>query len=116
MTLGNAVVKDLQASNAMTTGGSPKLLYTSFLLGLIREFFSLIMTESATPLQVERGFSTLVGFCPDKQAREQIWDAYVRRRDDKGSAANAAILSCGDLVDYLTEALDLVETSEGGFL
>jgi hypothetical protein len=117
MPFNNAVAKDLSASQMMLTGGSPKILYTSFLLGLIREFFSLVITENCEGLQVERGFSTLVAFCPDKEARQNIWKLYVQRREAQdGNSTSAAILSCGDLVDYLSACLDLTESSEGGFL
>lgn len=107
--------KDISSTNLLQTGGSPKMLYTSFLLGIVREFFGLILTNKVDEDQIERGFTTLVAFCPEKAIRLQIWSEYVKRRDKDGKVS-AAINSCGDLIDYLSVSLDLTETSEASFL
>ena len=104
----------------MMMGSSPKILYTAFLLGLIREYFGLVMEKDIGEGQIERGFTLLVSFCPDKNTREQILGYYADLTQVEGdkriSKANAAIMSAGLLIDYLSEALDLTESSEGAFL
>ena len=115
MAFGDSVTKDIQAAVKFGEGGSPKVLYTTFLLGMVREFFGLILTSKVDEDQIERGFTTLVAFCPDKKERQLIWAEYIRLRDKDGKVS-AAINSCGNLIDYLSEALDLTETSEASFL
>jgi hypothetical protein len=114
----DAVVKDLAASTALISGGSPKTLYTSFLLGLVREYFGLIMASEVSDTQIESGFSCLVAFVPDREVRQKIWDLYIERRGNEGTQEfRLAAVSCtGELVDYFSEVLDLTESSSGAFL
>ena len=122
MVLNDAVQKDLTNSSQLLTAASPKILYTSFLLGLIREYFSLIMGPEVKGEQIERGFMTLIAFAPDADARKRIEDRYNFLRRKGGDGGNgipmehAAIMCTGLLVDYLSACMDLTESAEGGFL
>ena len=117
MTLNDAATKDLTASSQlMMMGSSPKMLYTAFLLGLVREYFSLIMQADVGSGQIDRGFTALVAFAPDKDTRERIHASYTDKCKAGMEHEHAAVMCIGDLVDYLSSALDLVESSEGSYL
>ena len=118
MPLNNMAEKDIASSAMMLGAGSPKQMYTSFLLGLVREFFSLVISGNVDDNQIESGFSCLVAFCPEREVREKIWNLYIERRGNENNQEfrRAAISTTGDLVDYLSECLDLTEFSEGAFL
>jgi hypothetical protein len=111
------VNSDIDFGRNISESGSPKVIYTTFLLGLLREFFGLVISGTMTKEQIEDGFSCLIAFCPDKVVRGKIWNNYLERvKANSGKPKSAAILSCGELIDYFTEVLELTSTSTGGFL
>jgi len=111
------VNNDIDSTRNISEAGSPRVLYTTFLLGLLREFFGLVMSSDVPRSQIEDGFSCLIAFCPDKNVRTKIWKNYLERienSDDK--VRSAAIQSTGEMIDYLTSVLDLTSVSNGAYL
>jgi hypothetical protein len=107
---------------AMSGAASPKLLYTSFLLGMCRDYFALMLRpESELSNQtIDKATATLIAFCPDKQTRVKLWEEYIVKTkeagDDSGKVATASIHTIGDLIDFLTSVLDLSDSASAGFL
>lgn len=107
---------DFDIGSALNAESSPKTTYTFLLFGLEREFFGQVITEGISDERLSDGFSCLVAFCPDKPIREKIWKNFTKLKNEGNSPRQAAILSLGELTDYLADCLDLTESSMGGFL
>ena len=100
----------------MLGNGSPRSVYTFFLLGLNKEFFSLVLKKETTEADYEDGCTCLVSYCPDEAMQDKLWDFYVETKKKSGSSKYAAIRTVGKLTAYLTGVLELTETSTGGIL
>jgi hypothetical protein len=97
--------------------GSPRILYTTFLLGMLREFFGLIMSGDPTSKQVDNGISCLIAFVPDKAVRDNIWNEYTKNVEENPNlTTSAAIQATGKLIDYFTDVLELTSSSTGAYL
>lgn len=114
--LSQNVKNDVELGSTLNAETSPKTTYTFLLFGLEREFFSMIISNDISDERIADGFSCLVGFCPDRPIRENLWKTFARLKSDGNSTRHAAILALGDLTDYLAECLDLTDSSIGGFL
>ena len=113
-----AANKDITDASQMALNASPKQLYLTFLLGLLREYFGMAMSKETTPEQIERGLFTLISYLPDKDARAIVQKHYNDLRDGSNPVdrKHAAILTGGLYTDYLAECMDLRESSEAAFL
>lgn len=107
---------------SMSSMASPKLLYTSFLLGMCRDYFALMLKPESdlSDKTIDKATAALIAFCPDKHTREALWEKYRNRtksaEGDIGDVATASIETIGDLIDFLTSVLDLSESATAGFL
>jgi len=96
--------------------GSPKAMYVFFLLSLCRNYFE-VMRVSSPEVDIESATAALIAFCPNRTERERIWKLYVDERDKKPrSVTTASVTAVGELVSYLSLALDFEEESTGGLM
>ena len=97
--------------------GSPKSMYVFFLLSLCRNYFE-VMRVSSTEVDIESATAALIAFCPNRTERERIWKLYLETRDRKPrvTTTTASVTAVGELVSYLSLALDFEEESTGGLM
>jgi hypothetical protein len=118
-----ASINDPNLSSALSSGASPKGIYLIFLLNNATNYF-LTMRTSQDSGTIEQATAALISFCPDKEIREQLWQRYtniitgVEQGAPIGgsSTVTASVLVVGDFISYLSNTLEFVEKSTGGFL
>ena len=95
-------------------GGSPKMMYTYFLLNQCAKYLDGMRTPES--INVESATASLLAFCPDITRRDQLLNKYHERiKDTKIGEVTASILTIGDFQAYLSEVLEFTEKSAGGF-
>ena len=98
-------------------GASPKQLYVFFLLRLCSNYFETMRGNSDQAGNVDAATAALIAFCPDKGTRESIWRTYLsKKKEDDGNTMTASVMAVGELITYLSESLEFVETATAGFL
>jgi hypothetical protein len=109
---------DMPSLQSLTgPGSSPKQLYVFFLLRLCSNYFETMRMSSGDMGNVDAATAALIAFCPDKGIREAIWNSYVnQKKKDDGNTMTASVNAVGDLITYLSESLEFVETATAGFL
>ena len=98
-------------------GGSPKVMYTYFLLSLARNYFEDMRAGDAG--SIERSTAALIAFLPNASKREELWDQYVKERDSdkfEDLYINASVHTVGALISYLSDLLEFEEKSTGGLM
>jgi hypothetical protein len=110
----------MQASTDFTPttellGGSPKMMYTYFLLNQCAKYLDAM--KNPDKIDLESTTASLLAFCPDITRREKLFKDYKERvKDTKNfSKETASILTIGDFQAYLSEVLEFTEKSTGGF-
>lgn len=96
-------------------GGSPKMMYTYFLLNQCTKYLDAMKTPDK--IDVEAATASLLAFCPDTKRRDKLLDDFKERCNDpklKKSIVTASILTIGDFNAYLSEVLEFTEKSTGG--
>lgn len=94
-------------------GGSPKSMYTFFLLSLCRNYFEE-MRAGDNP-GIERATAALIAFCPSRTKRDQLWELYIKKREG-ANATTASVHAVGEMVSYLNDMLEFEEKSNGGLM
>jgi hypothetical protein len=95
--------------------GSPKNMYTFFLLSLAKNYFETVVTKDKA--SVEGATAALIAFCPNREKRKQLWQVYTETRDKyDGDIISASTLCVGELISFLSEMLEFEEVSTGGML
>ena len=95
-------------------GGSPKMMYTYFLLQRAGKYLDAMMNPDE--IDIEAATASLLAFCPDVKKRDEMFDSYVRRKNDTTvGKKTASILTIADFQAYLSEVLEFTEKSAGGF-
>lgn len=96
-------------------GGSPKMLFTFFLLQRAGKYLDAMMNPEK--IDIETATASLLAFCPDITTREKLFKEYKERvKDTKNfSKETASILAISDFQAYLSEVLEFTEKSTGGF-
>lgn len=105
---------DLTPLGQYSLGGSPKQMYTYFLLSLMKDFFVGIKTNDSE--QVENCIMALVACIPDKNEQERLAEFYIKRLKDEMPVKQAAILTLGQVTIFLNGTLEFSETSTGGLI
>jgi hypothetical protein len=106
---------DLTPTQSLLSSGSPKGMYTYFLLALCRNYFETAKTSDSTGSDIERATVALISFCPNRQRREELWDYYLDQKKDVNTFS-ASVHVVGELISYLSELLEFEEYSTGGLL
>lgn len=92
---------------------SPKSIYTVFVLGLCKEFFSVI--DGLDEKRIDLKTSALIAFVPDSTVRETLWKKYRTVRD-KENVQTASVLIVGDVITHLSDVLEWSDSSNGGWI
>lgn len=93
--------------------GSPKNMVSYFMLNECHQF-SLAM-RTPDNFDVDTMIIDLLCYCPDEKKRDEMIDAYERRRDkEKRGKKTAALLTKGDFWIYLCGVMEFTEKSTGG--
>ena len=95
-------------------GGSPKMMYTFFLLSECKNYLAAMKTPNN--VNVDTTTNSLLAFCPDVATRDRLFSSYIRRKEkEQLDDVTASILTIGDFQAYLSEVLEFTESSTGGF-
>lgn len=95
--------------------GSPKMMYTYFLLQRAGKYLDAMLNQIDEET-LETATASLLAFCPDVKKRDELFDNYVRRKQDpEVGKKTASILTIADFQAYLSEVLEFTEKSTGGF-
>jgi hypothetical protein len=120
----------MQASEILTFAvsakGSPKIVYTIFLLDACKEY--LHDMRKPEEINIDTATTSLLAFCPDVKTRDELWLNYTNRKthgcidpekkiptDKPMNPVTASILTIGDFQAYLSEVLEFTEKSYGAF-
>jgi hypothetical protein len=98
----------------MGSQASPKALYIFFLLRLCSNYFETMRTTSDDTDSIDAATAALVAFCPDKKTRETLWVTYSTTKASENTLT-ASVHTIGDLISYLSDTLEFLEKSTGGF-
>ena len=58
-------------SGSTITGGSPKMIYTIFLIGLCKSHFESMAPDKLA--EVNYKTAALIAYCPNKEKRDELW-------------------------------------------
>lgn len=99
--------------------GSPRTMYTYFLLSLAHEYFTTMKSGDSGETNIDRATAALVAFCPNREMREHLWNFYSESKKDRYGNKNvesASVHVIGELISYLNEVLEFEENVSGGVL
>ena len=105
-------------SELALVAGSPKLIYTNYLLGLCKNYFETARSGD----NIDRATAALIAFYPEEKMQAELWRYYeeerkkLERAKDGDPSFTASCKAIGKMVVALSEALEFVEKSTGGFL
>jgi len=95
-------------------GGSPKMMYTYFLLNQCAKYLDAM--RDPDKIDIQSATASLLAFCPDVPTRDRLYDKYKARIKEPNMAKEtASILTIGDFQAYLSEVLEFTEKATGGF-
>lgn len=105
---------DLSPLGQYSLGGSPKQMYTYFLLSLMKDFFTGVKVNDSE--QLENCIMALVACIPDANEQKRLSDFYFDQRNKNKPIRQAAILTLGQVTIFLNNTLEFSETSTGGLI
>lgn len=97
---------------ALQGNGSPKSLYTLFVLRLMNNYFETMRrpSEDETGDNIERATIALITFCPVPSERKRLFDMFDRAiQANPGDISRPSALVIGELITFFSGQLDLVE-------
>ena len=106
---------DMSMTNSLLSGGSPKGVYTFFLLACAKNYFE-VMRENSTDFNIEGATVALIAFCPNRAKREELWDFYTQHKTDTKNTVYSSSRAVGELISYLSEVLEFEEQAYAGLL
>jgi len=102
---------DLSPLGQYALGGSPKQMYTYFLLSLIKDFFTGVKTGDRD--LVQNSIMSLVACIPDAKEQERLSTFYLQQLKEDKPTIQAAILTLGQVTIYLNGTLEFSESATG---
>ena len=102
---------DLSPLGQYALGGSPKQMYTYFLLSLIKDFFTGVKTKDSE--LVQNSIMSLVACIPDAKEQERLSRFYFDKLKQDTPITQAAILTLGQVTIYLNGTLEFSESATG---
>jgi hypothetical protein len=99
-------------SGSTITGGSPKIIYTIFLIGLCKSHFDSM--EPDKMMAVNYKTAALIAYCPSREKRDELWTMYsdeVGDASDMSKVVSASVHAIGELMSYLNSVLEFETTS-----
>lgn len=101
----------LQASN-----GSPRAMYTFFLLSLMKSYFEAMRGNNVSPEAIEGATMALISFCPNLKKRTEMWQKFdLALQADPDTITRASAMIVGELISYLSDLLDFEEEAVAGW-
>lgn len=105
---------DLTPLGQYSLGGSPKQMYTYFLLSLMKDFFTGVKTGDSE--QVQNCIMALVACIPDSREQERLSNFYFQKLKEDKPIHQAAILTLGQVTIFLNGTLEFSETATGALI
>ena len=105
---------DLTPLGQYSLGGSPKQMYTYFLLSLMKDFFTGVKVNDSE--QMQNCIMALVACIPDANEQLRLSDFYFAQKKEGKPIAQSAILTLGQVTIFLNGTLEFSETSTGGLI
>ena len=102
---------DLSPLGQYALGGSPKQMYTFFLLSLIKDFFTGVKTKDSE--LVQNSIMALVACIPDAKEQQRLTSFYFQQLTEQKPITQAAILTLGQVTIYLNGTLEFSESATG---
>lgn len=102
-------------SNQLTAsaGSSPKAMYSFFMLGLCKEFYSSLGVDN--PDLIAQRAAGIIAFLPDPALRAKLWDEFeTLSLTDKPTTA--AVVVIGQVIDVMAEQLEWSTSANGSYL
>jgi ribosomal protein L37E len=106
---------DMGPTSSLLQQGSPKGLYTYFILACCKNYFEC-MRSGQDSFNIEYATTALIAFCPNRVKRQELWDRYQKDKEDTHNTAYASVQTVGELISYLSEMLEFEEQSNAGIL
>lgn len=105
---------DLTPLGQYSLGGSPKQMYTYFLLSLMKDFFTGVKTSDSD--QVQNCIMALVACIPDSKEQNRLSEFYFARLNEGKPISQSAILTLGQVTIFLNGTLEFSESSSGALI
>lgn len=105
---------DLTPLGQYSLGGSPKQMYTYFLLSLMKDFFVGVKSNDSD--QIENCIMALVACIPDADEQIRLSDHYFKMREQGKPIRQSAILTLGQVTIFLNGTLEFSETATGALI
>jgi hypothetical protein len=110
---------DLTPTAALLATGSPKGMYTYFLLAACKNYFETLRGDG-DKFKIESATVALIALCPARDKREELWKFYSDHKTAAGSTDSATLYASvhvvGELISYLSDVLEFLEDSTGAVL
>jgi hypothetical protein len=108
---------NLEALSAI--GGKPKDYYLLEFFRLYEKYWDTVIDSPENVAVVDFATGLLLGTCPDKGKREELWNTYVDIKTKgidgkKKTLQDAAVLTVGDLWTYLNTTMEFTEEAYSG--
>jgi hypothetical protein len=108
---------NLEALSAI--GGKPKDYYLLEFFRLYEKYWDTVIDHPEDVAVVDFATGLLLGTCPDKKMREDLWNTYVKIKTTgidgkKKTLQDAAVLTVGDLWTYLNTTMEFTEEAYAG--
>ena len=105
---------DLTPLGQYSLGGSPKQMYTYFLLSMMKDFFSGVKTNDSDMIQ--NCIMSLISCIPNAKEQTRLSNFYLNALKDDKPVVQAAILTMGQVTILLNDTLEFSESATGALL
>lgn len=97
------------------TGGKPKDYFLLEFFRLYERFWDAVLASNGDDFIIDAATGLILGTCTDKGQREKMWNNYCEIKTTKGKTTlDAAVLTVGDLWDFLNEKMEFTENAYCG--
>jgi len=99
------------------SGGSPKIIYTIFLIGLCKSHFESMAPDKL--VEVNYKTAALIAYCPNRDKRNELWETYsneIGKNPSESEVVSASVHAVGELMSYLNSVLEFESSSTGMIL
>jgi hypothetical protein len=106
----------LTSGGGSVSGGSPKIIYTIFLIGLCKSHFEAMGSGSISIVNFKT--AALIAYCPNRDKRDELWRTYSEEskmsgdpEQDMSKMVTASVHAVGELMSYLNTVLEFETVS-----
>jgi hypothetical protein len=115
------VLPQINLDSLSAIGGKPKDFYLLEFFRLYEKYWDTVLASPENEVVVDVATGLLLGACPAKAKREEMWEEYIRIKSEgrnklgkKQTQIDAAILTVGDLFTYLNTTMEFTEEAYAG--